>query len=229
MICPCRWQVDGVSGNCCVYPIQHLPSVDPQWTSGGNRRWTLVLHWAVIYHDITGYLSVSGALRSLYNPECTYSHSSQTSSSLWRSRLAHALAFRDASVYGLSVMAFSSSMSSYPSKASQQVLYPVAPLYTTAYSAVPTEGACVRQWLRKNVGSVCVLSVNGKYEDPLYRVTNAIIYRYFNISSLLSETQPNARYSLVISRPSGHLCCPLKCSSVTKDSCILIWPFSNAD
>ncbi len=42
-----------------------------QLTIGGNA---LLLHWAVIYHDITGHLPAIGALKNLYNPACTYTH-----------------------------------------------------------------------------------------------------------------------------------------------------------
>ncbi len=45
-----------------VHPIQHLVP------------WAPVLHWAVIYHGITGYQPNNGALRNLYNPTCTYTH-----------------------------------------------------------------------------------------------------------------------------------------------------------
>ncbi len=36
-----------------------------------ETRYMPVFQWAVIYHGITGYLSTSGALRNLYNPECS--------------------------------------------------------------------------------------------------------------------------------------------------------------
>ncbi len=43
-----------------------------QWTIGGKVPWAPVLHWAVIYHGITGYLPTNEVLRNLYNPTCTY-------------------------------------------------------------------------------------------------------------------------------------------------------------
>ena len=55
----------------------HRASIFRQCTTGGHTRWAPVLHWAVIYHGITGYLPTSGALRSLYNT--TYTCSIHTS------------------------------------------------------------------------------------------------------------------------------------------------------
>ncbi len=53
---------------CCIscHLIQHFSSVD-HWQKHA-------LHWAVINHGTTGYLSANGALRNLYNPAYTNIH-----------------------------------------------------------------------------------------------------------------------------------------------------------
>ncbi len=93
-------------------------NISRKWTTGGKVPWVPVLHWAVIYHGITGYLPTNGALRDLYNPTCTYTHLQDklVDQLVSVAQKDSTLALCAASVYGFFVKAFFGNTGSNPSK-----------------------------------------------------------------------------------------------------------------
>ncbi len=55
-----------------MIPLMHynnhghrITNIFRPWTIGGKVPWAPVLHWAVIYHGITGYTSANGPLAAV--------------------------------------------------------------------------------------------------------------------------------------------------------------------